>query len=95
MYIKQQPVLTTLKEQFMEHIILNTNPIINGEITSNFVHIIDISEPLSNMSGGGTYIESCNVYISNREATVYNISITNNDIQTSIDEYFVNISDKE
>jgi len=64
----------------MEYIILNTNPVINGEITSNFINIHDVNDT------------NCNVSISNREATVYNITI-NNDIESSVNDYFVSISD--
>jgi hypothetical protein len=66
----------------MEYIILNTTPKLNGEITSNFINILDIT--------GNT----CNVTISNREATIHTVTISS-DIETSINEYFNSISDKE
>jgi hypothetical protein len=66
----------------MEYVILNTHPKLNGEITSNFINILDIT--------GNT----CNVNISNREAVVYTVSI-NSDIETSINSYFESISDKD
>jgi hypothetical protein len=66
----------------MEYVILNTQPIINGELTSNFINILDIT--------GNT----CNVTISNREATIHTVTITG-DVETNINEYFNSISDKE
>jgi hypothetical protein len=66
----------------MEYIILNTTPKLTGEITSNFINILDIT--------GNT----CNVTISNREATIHTVTISS-DIETSINEYFNSISDKE
>lgn len=66
----------------MEYIILNEHPIINGETTSNFINILDIT--------GNT----CNVNISNREATIYTVSITS-DIETDVNDYFKSISNKE
>jgi hypothetical protein len=75
-------VLITPKEQIMEYVILNTQPIINGETTSNFINILDIT--------GNT----CNVTISNREATIHTVTITS-DVETNINEYFNSISDKE
>ncbi len=62
--------------------ILNTNPKINGEVTSNFINILDIT--------GNT----CNVTISNREATIHTVTVTGN-VETNINEYFQAISDKE
>jgi len=62
----------------MEYVILDTHPIINGETTSNFINILDIT--------GNT----CNVNISNREAVVYSIPVTS-DVETSIKDYFNNI----
>jgi hypothetical protein len=66
----------------MEYVILETTLKINGEITSNFVNILDIT--------GNT----CNVNISNREAVVYTVTL-NSDIETSINSYFQSISDKD
>jgi hypothetical protein len=66
----------------MEYMILNTNPKINGEVTSNFINILDIT--------GNT----CNVTISNREATIHTVTVTGN-VETNINEYFQAISDKE
>jgi hypothetical protein len=67
----------------MEYIILNKNPIINQVVTSNFINILDITN------------DSCNVTISNNEATIHNIVITNNDIVNSVNNYFIKISDTE
>jgi hypothetical protein len=66
----------------MEYVILNTAPKINGEITSNFVNILDITN------------NTCNVNISNREAVVYTVAITG-DVETNINDYFQSISDKD
>jgi len=66
----------------MEYIILEITPKINGESTSNFINILDIT--------GNT----CNVTISNREATIHTVTITS-DVETNINEYFQSISDKE
>ena len=66
----------------MEYIILNTHPKINGEVTSNFINIL---ETIGNI---------CNVTISNREATIHTVTITG-DVETNINEYFQSISDKE
>lgn len=60
----------------MEYIILNTSPIIDGKKTSNFINVIDITGNI------------CNVSISNREATIYSITIINNDVITSVNNYF-------
>ena len=67
----------------MEYVIINTNPILNGITHSNFINILDIT--------GNT----CNVTISNNEATIHNIVITNNDIINSVNNYFITISDTE
>lgn len=66
----------------MEYVILNTTPKLNGEVTSNFVNILDITE------------NTCNVTISNREATIHTVTL-NGDVETSINQYFESISDKE
>ena len=65
----------------MEYIILNITPVINGESVSNFINIHDVNDT------------NCNVSISNREATIYNVAISNGDIESSVNDYFVNISD--
>jgi hypothetical protein len=67
----------------MEYIILDKSPIINQITTSNFVNIIDMNS------------DSCNVTISNIEASIHNVTIKNNDIVTSVNDYFLAISDKE
>ncbi len=67
----------------MEYIILDKHPIINQVVTSNFINILDVTN------------DTCNVTISNIEATIHNITITNSDIVTSVNNYFLEISDKE
>jgi len=81
--LSQQHVLTTHKEQIMEYIILDKHPIINQVVTSNFINILDVTN------------DTCNVTISNIEATIHSVAITNNDIVTSVNDYFLAISDKE
>ena len=64
----------------MEYITLDFQPIINGITNSSFINVLDITG------------DNCNVTISNNEATIHSIAITNNDIQNSVSEYFKNIS---
>jgi len=63
----------------MEYIILDTNPVIDGVETSNFVNILAIID------------NTCFCNISNREATTYDVIIVNNDVVTSVNDYFENL----
>ena len=64
----------------MEYITLDFQPMIDGIPNSSFINVLDIT--------GNT----CNVTISNNEATIHSVAIINSDIQTSVSEYFKNIS---
>jgi hypothetical protein len=63
----------------MNYIILDTNPVIDGVETSNFVNILSIVD------------NKCFCNISNREATTYDVAITNNDVVTSVNYFFENL----
>lgn len=60
----------------MEYIILDFNLTINGIEQSNFINVLDING------------DTCNVTISNNEATIHTVNIINSDVQTSVSNYF-------
>jgi hypothetical protein len=63
----------------MEYITLNFNPIIDGIEQSSFINVLDITGNI------------CNVTISNNEATIHTVTITNSDVETSVSDYFKNV----
>lgn len=65
----------------MEYVNLDIAPIINGVTYSTHINILDITD------------KSCNVNISNAEATIYQIPILNNQPEFCIKVYFNSISD--
>ena len=60
----------------MNYVQLNCEPIINGQIMSTWVDIIDISNNIATVN------------ISNAESVTYKIDIVNNDVEGSIQQYF-------
>ena len=63
----------------MKYIILDTHPVINNVTHSNFINVLDITNGI------------CNCAISNNESTVHSITIINNDVTKSVNDYFTNI----
>lgn len=59
----------------MEYVTLSNSPVINGEVLSTFINILDVT--------GNT----ANVNISNSEATIHTITITNS-VEESVENYF-------
>lgn len=67
----------------MEYVILDTYPRINGEVRTNFIEINSIDGDIANIN------------ICNNSSVAYNVRIINHDITKSINDFFVEISDKE
>lgn len=64
----------------MEYIIVDKPIIISNVTYGDFLNVTELTE------------NSVSVNISNNESMTYTISIVNNDIQTSVNDYFNNLS---